>query len=167
MFRVGEQIVHPLHGVGVVEDVTEQKTDGEIRRYYVFRALKDPLVVLIPESSYESIGVRPVMKRETAEKILREFSEPLESSRENWNRRYRNNMERLRSGNPEETAVVVRMLTLRDREKVLSAGERKMLSTAKNILFSELSLVTGMPERVLENRLRESLAQASDTQDVK
>lgn len=161
MFKVGDRIVHPLHGVGIVEDITTQETKGEVRKYYVFRALKDTLVVLIPESSYESIGVRPVMDAETAKRILESFSEPLKLTSENWNRRYRDNMERLRSGKPEETAHVVRTLMLRECEKSLSTGERKMLSTAKRILYSELSLVTGLSEETLEEKLRINLPRKS------
>ena len=167
MFKVGDRVVHPLHGVGVIEDVTTQKIKGEVRSYYVFRALNDALVVLIPESSYESIGVRPVMDESAAQKILEDLSEPMGLSEENWNRRYRSNMERLRSGKPEETAYVVRMLMRREYERSLSDGERKMLSAAKRNLFSELSLVTGLSEKVLEGKILSSFTPKTDTENGK
>ena len=153
MYAIGERIVHPMHGAGIIEDIISQKHEGETHEYYVFRAPSDQVVVLIPVSSCEAIGVRPVTDREAALEALDAFEAYVPDTGGSWNRRYRENMQRLRSGKLMDTVAVVKSLMLRDRERVLSTGERKMLVIARNILLSELAAATGRPAEELEREL--------------
>ena len=153
MYAIGDRIVHPMQGAGVIEDIVTQRSGGAPREYYVFRAPMDAVVVLIPTASSGEIGVRPVVERAEAEALLEAYPAlPAESS-VSWNRRYRDNMLRIKSGDLTEVAVVVKSLIHRGRGHTLSTGERKMLAAAKRILLSELSLVLGDSVDELERRL--------------
>ncbi len=145
MYAVGDRIVHPMHGAGVVEDIIRQRREGATHEYYVFRAPSEDVVVLLPVSSCEAIGVRPVVSRADALEALELFAACVPDTGGSWNRRYRENMQRLRSGRLTDTVAVVKALMLRDRERVLSTGERKMLVVARNILLSQLVAATGCP----------------------
>ncbi|MBQ3556327.1 MAG: CarD family transcriptional regulator [Oscillospiraceae bacterium] len=140
MFRVGDKIVHPMHGAGIVESVVENKIDGVIREYYVMRLPVRAMVVMIPTHNCAEIGVRPVIDGREAKEILSGLAGVQVDVEQNWNRRYRENMERLKSGNLLEVAKVIKALMVRDTERGLSNGERKMLHSAKEILVSELVL---------------------------
>ena len=140
MFRIGDKIVHPMHGAGVVESVVENKIDGVIREYYVMRLPVRAMVVMIPTHNCAEIGVRPVIDGKGARDILSGLAGIQVDVEQNWNRRYRENMERLKSGDLLEVAKVIKALMVRDAERGLSNGERKMLHSAKEILVSELVL---------------------------
>lgn len=140
MFCVGEKIVHPMHGAGVVESIVENKIDGIIRQYYVMRLPVRAMVVMIPTHNCAEIGVRPITDKIGAEKLLNDLLNVRVDMEQNWNRRYRENMERLKSGDLLEVAKVIKSLMIRDAERGLSNGERKMLHSAKEILISELVL---------------------------
>ena len=153
MFAVGDYIIHPLHGAGVVEEIVKRPVKSgsrEYREYYVFRAFDDNITVMLPVSSCEEIGVRAVVTPDEAQTALDSFADMVCPVCENWNRRYRDNMERLKSGKIEEVMLVVKTLMLRENKRQLSTGERKLFSTAKRILYSELSLVTDKTPEVLD-----------------
>ena len=157
MYAKGDRIVHPMHGAGVVEDIISQRREGAVHEYYVFRAPSEDVVVLIPVLSCDAIGVRPVVSREAALEALDAFAAYVPDTGGSWNRRYRENMQRLRSGRLIDTVAVVKSLMLRDQERVLSTGERKMLVVARNILLSELTAATGCPAGELEQALQQRL----------
>ncbi len=157
MYAKGDRIVHPMHGAGVVEDIISQRREGAVYEYYVFRAPSEDVVVLIPVASCDAIGVRPVATRQAALEALEIFAAYVPDTGGSWNRRYRENMQRLRSGRLTDTVAVVKSLMLRDRERVLSTGERKMLVVARNILLSELTAATGCPAGELEQQLLQRL----------
>ena len=157
MYAIGDRIVHPMHGAGIVEDIVRRRHEGTEHEYYVFRTPSEEVVVLIPVSSSDAIGVRPLADRDTALQALDTFASYIPDTEGSWNRRYRENMQRLRSGRLSDTVAVVKALMLRDRERTLSTGERKMLVVARNILLSELSAAIGTPAAELEQRLRELL----------
>ena len=140
MFCIGDKIVHPMHGAGVVESIVENKIDGVVRQYYVMRLPVRAMVVMIPTHNCAEIGVRPITDKSGAEQILLGLLDVQVDLEQNWNRRYRENMERLKSGNLLEVAKVIKALMVRDAERGLSNGERKMLHSAKEILISELVL---------------------------
>ncbi|MCD7947843.1 MAG: CarD family transcriptional regulator [Oscillospiraceae bacterium] len=140
MFQIGDKVVHPMHGAGVVDSIVERKIEGVTREYYLLRLPSDGMMVMIPTIQSGEIGVRPVVERDEAEKILAAIPEIKIETTQNWNRRYRENMTRLKSGNLLEVARVVKMLMLRDGERGLSTGERKMLHSAKQIFISEIVL---------------------------
>lgn len=144
MFNVGEKVVYPVHGAGVIEAIEQREILGERRRYYVLKLSTGELKMLIPVDSVANTGMRSVCSSDALDKvkqILRAAPSPWE---ENWNRRYRMNMDKIKSGDIEEIAEVVRNLTLRDMSRGLSAGEKKMLESAKKILISEIVLASSV-----------------------
>lgn len=158
MFREGDKIVHPMHGAGVVESIVEQKVNGVSREYYVLRLPVRSMVVMIPTDNSAEIGVRPIIDSAQADLLLEQLSGIQVEFDQNWNRRYRENMERLKSGNLLEVARVIKGLMLRDAERGLSTGERKMLHSAKEILISEIVLSQCVSYEDVEERINMALA---------
>ena len=138
MFQIGDKVVHPMHGAGIVESIVQKEVNGVTREYYILKLPVRSMVVMVPTEHSGEIGVRPVVGSAEADRILASISQlPVEAG-SSWNRRYRMNMERMKSGNLFEVARVVKSLTLRENDRGLSTGERKMLHAAKQILISEL-----------------------------
>lgn len=159
LFQVGDKIVHPMHGAGIVESIVQKKMGGVSRDYYVLKLPARGMMVMIPTGSSDEIGVRPIVNREQADEILKALSTIEVNMTQNWNRRYRENMERLKSGNLLEVARVVKGLMLRDVDRGLSTGERKMLHSAKEILISEIVLSESCSYEDVEARINTALAQ--------
>lgn len=139
MFNVGDKIVYPMHGAGVIDSIEEKNILGENQFYYVIR-MPGEVKVMVPTDRAEQIGVRNVIGKEEAEKVISILGEDETEMSQNWNKRYRDNMEKMKSGSVYEVADVVRNLSFKQKEKGLSTGEKKMLSNAKQILVSELVL---------------------------
>ena len=158
MFRQGDKIVHPMHGAGIVESIVEQKINGVVREYYVLKLPVRSMVVMIPVDNCEEIGVRPVMGSGQVNRVLGQMSELEVEFDPNWNRRYRENMERMKSGDLLQVARVIKGLMLRDGERGLSTGERKMLHSAKEILISEIVLSQCVSYEDVEQRINIALA---------
>jgi len=157
MFRQGDKIVHPMHGAGVVENIVEQKVNGVTREYYVLKLPVRSMVVMIPVDNCSEIGVRPVIDSEQADHVLEQLSGIEVEFDPNWNRRYRENMERLKSGDLLQVARVIKGLMQRDGERGLSTGERKMLHSAKEILISEIVLAQSVSYEDVEQRINTAL----------
>lgn len=138
MFQIGDKVVHPMHGAGIVESIVQKEVNGVTREYYILKLPVRSMVVMVPTEHSGEIGVRPVMGSAEADRILASISQLPVEAVSSWNRRYRMNMERMKSGNLFEVARVVKSLTLRENDRGLSTGERKMLHAAKQILISEL-----------------------------
>ena len=148
-FRVGDRIAHPLHGAGVIESIVTKKINGKDRDYYVLKLPTGSMQVMVPVESSDVIGVRPAQ----AEKIIGAIPGIEVEMTSNWNKRYRENMLRIKSGDLMEVASVVKGLMQRDRERGLSTGERKMLISAKQILISEIVLSESSSYEEVEARL--------------
>ena len=153
MFLIGDRVVHPMHGAGIIENIIEERLAGKLGRYYVFRMPVGGLVLKIPTDNCGSIGVRALSTAAQIEEIFHKIpSLPVEIN-SNWSRRYRENMERIKSGNLLEVARVIKTLMRRDKQRGLSNGERKMLHSAKQILLSEVVLVEQAPYQEAEKRI--------------
>ena len=139
-FAVGDRIVHPLHGAGVIDSIENQRVCGVERSYYVMHIKMGDMLVKVPTDSSDAVGLPPIMKPGEAKKFLGYTGTIKPEMTQNWNRRYRENMSKLRSGNLKDVAEVIKGLTVRDCERGLSTGERKMLNSAKEILLSEIVL---------------------------
>lgn len=139
MFNVGDKIVYPMHGAGTIDSIEEKNILGENQFYYVIR-MPGEVKVMVPTDRAEQIGVRNIIGKEEAEKVISILGEDETEMSQNWNKRYRDNMEKMKSGSVYEVADVVRNLSFKQKEKGLSTGEKKMLSNAKQILVSELVL---------------------------
>ena len=152
-FRVGDRIAHPLHGAGVIESIVTKKINGKDRDYYVLKLPTGSMQVMVPVESSDVIGVRPIVDPAQAEKIIGAIPGIEVEMTSNWNKRYRENMLRIKSGDLMEFASVVKGLMQRDRERGLSTGERKMLISAKQILISEIVLSESSSYEEVEARL--------------
>ena len=142
MFKIGDKIVYPMHGAGEIVGIEEREILGNVHKYYIMRLPINDLKVMVPVKNAEEIGVRDISDIETMEKVLETLKSKVEISMpKNWNRRYRFNLDKIKSGNLTEIADVVRSLENLDREKSLSTGERKILIEAKQIIVSEMVLV--------------------------
>ncbi|MCL2408034.1 MAG: CarD family transcriptional regulator [Oscillospiraceae bacterium] len=158
MFCVGDKIAHPMHGAGVIDSIEERKMNGCTRLYYILKMPAGGMVVMIPTESSAQIGVRPIVDSDTADELMASIPQIDAEMTTNWNRRYRENMERLKSGNLLEVARVVKGLMTRECEKGLSTGERKMLHSAKQILISEIVLSKKLTYEEVELRINAALA---------
>ncbi|MGI6702658.1 MAG: CarD family transcriptional regulator [Clostridia bacterium] len=153
MFNIGDKVVYPMHGAGIIESIEEKEILGNKQKYYIMRMPIGNMKVMIPLESVDDIGLREVINKEQVDMVVEVLSQHKTSMPNNWNRRYRVNMDKIRSGDILEVADVVRNLMLRDKEKGLSTGERKMLNNAKQILVSELVLVNNMDEDEIESMI--------------
>ena len=153
MFNIGDKVVYPMHGAGIIESIEEKEILGNKQKYYIMRMPIGNMKVMIPLESVDDIGLREVINKEQVDMVVEVLSQHKTSMPNNWNRRYRVNMDKIRSGDILEVADVVRNLMLRDKEKGLSTGERKMLNNAKQILVSELVLVNNMDEDDIESMI--------------
>ena len=158
MFQVGDQIVHPMHGAGVIDGIEEKKVNGVKRSYYVLKLPVGGMMVMIPTENSDEIGVRPVIDKDQGDRIIDALGSIQVEMEQNWSRRYRENMSRIKSGDLLEVAWVVKGLMLRDGAKGLSTGERKMLHSAKQILISALALSQSSSYEEIEERINRALA---------
>ena len=158
VFQVGDRIAHPMHGAGVIDRIETKKLGSEERQYYVLKLPVGDMRVMIPVDSCSAIGVRPIIASEEAEQILNAIPALEISMTQNWNRRYRENMLRIKSGDLMEVAVVVKGLMARESERGLSTGERKMLHSAKQILLSEFVMSMCEEYEAIEHRLNLAMA---------
>lgn len=146
MYSIGDLIVYPMHGAGVIEAIEEKEVLGVLRKYYIMKLPLDDMMVMIPLDSVEDIGIRKVVLPKIIKEVITALAEDETTVSQNWNRRYRANIDKIKTGNIFEVTEVVRNLILRDREKSLSTGERKILNNAKQVLLSEIILVSGILE---------------------
>lgn len=142
MFKIGDKVVYPMHGAGIIEGIEEKEVLGEKRKYFIMRMPIGDMKVMVPVDNVEDVGVREIIDEDGYKDVMSILRDDKSAMPQNWNRRYRANMDRIKSGDIFEVAAVVRNLLLLDREKGLSTGERKMLSSAKQMLLSEMVLVT-------------------------
>ncbi len=144
MYNIGDKIVYPMHGAGIIEQIEEKVILGERREYYVLRVPCGDMKIMIPVDKSDDIGVRAVITPKEMEEVLAILRDDSSEMSANWNRRYRENTEKLKTGDAREVAEVVRNLLRTDREKTLSTGEKKMLSSARQILVSEMILASDL-----------------------
>lgn len=152
MFRIGDMVAHPMHGAGVIDNIVTERIAGSEQDYYVFRMPVGGLVLKIPTASSGLVGLRNILDPGRAARLLSDMA-ALEVDRftGSWNQRYRENMQKLKSGDLYEVARVIKGLLRRDNERGLSSGERKMLHTAKQILISEMVLSMGQDYQAIED----------------
>ena len=146
MFNIGDKVVYPMHGAGLIESIEEKQILGETRPYYIIRIKHGNMQVMVPVRGAEDIGLRFVIKPDGFDPIYQVLSAESTPMDENWNRRNRDNMEKLKTGELAQVAEVIRNLVRVDRTKKLSTGEKKLLNTAKQILSSEMTMVLGISE---------------------
>ncbi len=146
MFKVGDKVVYPMHGAGVIEAIEFKELMGKDKEFYILKLPIKNMKVMIPTDNAEGLGVRRVVDKGIFNDVMVLLAQNKEIMPDNWNRRYRANLEKVKTGDIFEVAAVVRNLEILDREKGLSTGERKMLSNSKQILISELTLSKDLKE---------------------
>ncbi len=157
MFNVGDKIVYPMHGAGVIESIEEREILGQKQNYYVVKMPVGDMKVMIPTGNIGDIGIREIIDKQQVDKVFDILGEHSINVNSNWNKRYRENMVKIKSGDIFEVADVVRSLMLREKDKGLSTGERKMLNSAKQILVSELVLAKNMNPFEIESIINDVL----------
>jgi len=157
MYSIGDKIVYPMHGAGIIEQIEEKVILGEKRKYYVLNVPCGDMKIMIPVEKSKDIGVRDVISSKDVDTVLRVLKAPSTEMSDNWNRRYRENMEKLKTGDICEVAEVVRNLLRIEREKNLSAGEKKMLANARQILVSEIILARDIETAKAEELVIDSI----------
>ncbi len=155
MFNIGDKIVYPIHGAGIIESIEEIEVLGNKNKYYIMRISLNDMRVMIPLDNIDTLGIRSIVDKEQADKVFDILSQVPSEMNKLWTKRYRENENKIKSGNILVIAEIVRNLIILDRIKKLSAGEKKILSNAKCILISELMLVLDMSrvqiEEIMEN----------------
>lgn len=158
MFQIGQLAVYPAHGVGVIESIQERIVSGNVQQFYIMRLLDNDMIIMIPKDNAQNVGLRDIIDQTSVPEVYEILSlRPSRINTQTWNRRYRDYMDKIKTGSPFRVAEVLRDLTLLKVEKDLSFGERKMLDTAKNLLVKELSLVNDKQEDEIEAQLQELL----------
>ena len=162
MFNVGDKVVYPMHGAGVIQNIEEKNILGEKTSYYIIK-MPVEVKVMVPTVKAEEIGVRNIIDCETANKVFQVLETNSTEMALNWNKRYRDNMDKMKSGDIYEVADVVRNLSFKQKERGLSTGEKKMLLNAKQILISELTLAENSQkeeiEQIVDNKIDKSFAE--------
>ena len=169
MYNVGDKVVYPMHGAGVIDAIEEKEILGEKQSYYILK-MPGEVKVMVPILTAEEHGIRNVIDKAEAEKVINVLEQDETEMEKNWNNRYRENMDKMKSGNIYEIADVVRNLSFKQKEKGLSTGEKKMLYNAKQILVSELVLAEHATqdevEELVDNKINTSFAMFKTDADV-
>ena len=157
-FKVGETVVYPHHGAALIEAIETRTIKGEEKTYLVLKVAQGDLTVRVPADNVDLVGVRDVVDSAGLDRVFNVLRQPYTEEPTNWSRRYKANLEKLASGDVIKVAEVVRDLHRRDLDRGLSAGEKRMLAKAKQILVSELALAERTDEEKAATLLDEVLA---------
>ena len=159
MFKVGDNVFYPMHGAGTIVSIEDKSIMNERQSYYIIK-MPGEVKVMVPTAKAEEIGVRNIIDQETAVKVINVLENDSTEMSMNWNKRYRDNMEKMKTGDIYEVADIVRNLSFKQKDKGLSTGEKKMLLNAKQILISELVLAENKDkdevEELIENKINYS-----------
>jgi CarD family transcriptional regulator len=157
-YKVGDQVVYPQHGVATIQKIEDKEVLGEKQSYLVLELDEGDLTLMVPAAAVEEVGIRNLIGKEQVEEVLGILGKAkVTDGADNWSRRFKANSEKLRSGDIQLVAEVVRNLSIRDKQKGLSTGERRMLNRARRILAGEIAVALKLDadgaEEVLENAL--------------
>jgi CarD family transcriptional regulator len=158
-FKVGDQVVYPQHGVATIQKIEDKEVLGSNQSYLVLELDQGDLTLMVPAASVEEVGIRNLIGKEQVEEVLRVLGKGrVTDGAENWSRRFKANSEKLRSGDIQLVADVVRNLSIRDRQKGLSTGEKRMLNRARQILAGEIAVALKLEADEAEAVLEEALS---------
>jgi CarD family transcriptional regulator len=159
MFNIGDKIVYPRHGAGVIEGIEEKEVLGEKLKYYVIRIALGDMQVMVPIENMEAHGIREITPKNRIDDIYDVLSGKTSCMSKNWSKRYRDNETKMKKGNICEIAELVKNLTVTDRDKKLSTGEKRMLENAGQLLISELMLILDEPyvkvEEIVQSMIKD------------
>jgi len=159
-FKVGDKVVYPNHGVGVIEQISFGQSNGRTEKYYMLRIFSSGLRVTVPLTNVSAVGLRPVIRSGDADKVIAYLEKGKCNSHHDWKHRFKENSERMRTGSLLEVAAVLKSLVSLSRSKPLSFREKKMLERARYLLVSELAMARRTTEETMESALSRSLAKS-------
>jgi CarD family transcriptional regulator len=160
MFQVGDKVVYPAHGVGLIEAIEEKEVSGIRQSFYVLRLLGSEMTIMVPTANAERNGLRELMRACDVPKVLEVLKKNDVVICPNWNRRFKDNLERIKTGSPYEVAEVMRILVLLQKERSLSFGEKKMLETVRQLLVTEICHAVNAGEEEVRLLIEEAIASA-------
>lgn len=146
LFEVGDKVLYPMHGAGVIKAIEEKEIQGTLKKYYVISIPISNMDVMIPMENVDKVGIRKLVDKETLNEILYDYHHEQPDLSLSWRERYNLNLEKMKSGDLHKSAEVVRELVYRNKEKALNASEKQMLNDARRILISELTLIKNISE---------------------
>ena len=155
--QIGDKVVYPMHGAGVIESMETREIMGEEKLYYVLKLPMGNMTVMIPVDNVENIGLREISSPQQVEKVKEVLKEKPVNAQGSWNKRFHANLDQLKTGDILEVAAVARNLILQDRRRRISSGERRLLEQAKQIIISELVFACDMTAVEVENWIMEQL----------
>lgn len=155
MFAVGDKVVYPMHGAGIVKTIEQRERDGQNVDYLILTMLLGEMKVMVPVDSVDRVGLRSVIKTKEIDEVEEVLKDRPDNYNKNvtWNRRFNMYLEKMKSGNIFDVADVIRTLQVQENEKKLSTGERRLLGTARQILVSEVMLVKNAEQQTIEDWL--------------
>lgn len=155
LFKVGDKAVYPAHGVGVIDRIEIKEISGTMFSFYMLKILDSGMTIMVPTTNSANIGLRQLITGDKVAKVYKIFQEKnVQIDTTTWNRRYREYMEKIKTGSVFEIAEVMRDLYILKKTKTLSFGERKMLDTARTLLIKELALAKEVEEEEIERNIR-------------
>ncbi|HDX9613260.1 transcription factor YdeB [Bacillus toyonensis] len=157
LFQIGDKIVYPMHGAGIIEAIEEKEILGTSRQYCVIRILSKDMQVMLPMDQLQKSGIRYIVDKGTLKDILLEFQNGESDPSLSWKQRYTMNMEKMKNGNLQDSAEVVRDLLRRNKERALNASEKQMLDNARKMMISEVALVQNVSEHQATEFLQETI----------
>lgn len=168
MFHIGDKVVYPMHGAGTIESIEEKEMFGDKSEYYIIKMPMNDMKLMVPTKTASNVGVREVSDGSIAEEVFKVLEKPKQAyvHENNWSKRYRANVDKIKSGDILELADVVRDLSHRHMERGLSTGEKKMLTSAKEILISELVLAQDLDHNLVDEEIEQKIKMSFDLGDI-
>ncbi len=164
MFSIGDKVVYPMHGAGTIESIEEKEMFGDKSEYYIIKMPMGDMKLMVPTKAAENVGIREISTERAADEVFKVLEQPKQEYvyENNWSKRYRANVDKIKSGDILELAGVVRDLSHRHMERGLSTGEKKMLTSAKEILISELVLAQDLNHELVDEEIEEKIKMSFD-----
>jgi CarD family transcriptional regulator len=157
MYKIGDKIVYPMHGAGVIEDIEKMDIFDKVQTYYKVTIASEGMEILIPVDKADEVGLRDIPTHEDIQKMFKMLKQPQDKMTSNWSKRYQDNMDQMKTGDILDVARVTRNLMILDRKKGLSSGDKKMLMTAKNFLISELMVVENEDKHKADDAIEDAV----------
>ena len=153
LYNIGEKIVYPMHGAGIIEAIEQKEILGKLQQYYILKITTTHMDIMVPVATADDIGVRPIIDKKDLGKIIEEIKHYDEADEQNWNKRYRLNLQKLKTGDIIEVGHVIKSLLIRESARPLSTCEKKILTNARQIMASEIVLATGEDIESVEKQI--------------
>ena len=155
MFKIGELLVYPAHGVGVLEAIETREVSGCHQLFYIMRILENDMIIMIPKNNAKEIGLRHIISKEEIAKVYKLLKDHnlVSNNGQSWNRRYREYVEKIKTGSVFDVARVLKELILIRDKRGLSFSERKLLETVRRLLIKEISIAQDLPEKTIEKEI--------------